>query len=189
MVKKKLIYLILIFLIGSLLLVGCSNNESIVGIRMADPQSNNEEGLTFEDENISIRFMPYADGSGLKGIAFEIQNLTNKVLKIKWNETSLVKPNGVATKLIHSGVTYSNRDRELSDTTIPVGAKIQDHVVPTEKIYYSSGTGWFSSAGWSISPIIKTKDIEKQNVSLLMPIEIETKTIYYQFKFEVYIAK
>lgn len=122
---------------------------------------------------------------------FDLKNKTKYSIKINWDEVTYVDPNGVAKRVIHEGVKYTNRNETQAITTIPRGAKVSDFLVPTDNIIYSSNIGWYET---NIIPVSFSsreraeQSLDKykgQKMSIMMPLQIEDVQNDYMFEFEI----
>lgn len=152
-------------------------------------KSQNPTGLGFEDGVVKVVFLP-----GESEINFELTNKTDNPIKIDWGSVSYVDPAGKAHRVIHTGVKLADRDAASPPTIIPPTARIEDLIVPTDNIYYTSGR----YGGWSRHPLFPTilniaeseknsilKGLEGKTFTLFMPIEIEGKSHNYTFVFRI----
>jgi hypothetical protein len=105
---------------------------------MVKPWENRE--LLFEDQAIRIIF-----SISEKQIGIRLQNKTQSPIKVDWNTLSYVDITGLAHGVVHTGVRYIERDRPQVPTIIPPAAMIEDVIIPSGHISYTSGT----AGGWS----------------------------------------
>lgn len=113
-----------------------------------------------------------------KGVAFSLQNHSNKLIKIIWDEAALVDCSGKSHRVMHEGVKYISRDQLQPPTMLPPGANIRDVIVPTSLVSYTSGRygGWY------------TNDLPTHNGCILgvnLSMEIGGRKENYYFKFVV----
>lgn len=122
---------------------------------------------TFQDSLISIQFLPQHNQ-----IEFTLNNISNKTLKIIWDETTFVNEFGEAGRIMHSGVKFNERNNSQPASVIPPGTKITDLVAPTDKVY-------MGAYGWS-QDYIFNKSVNDGIIKVVMPIEIDgsIKSIY-----------
>lgn len=159
---------------------------------MVKPDSTT--GMKWEDDKIAISFH-ISD----KSVNFNLRNKTNEVIKIIWDEATMVKY-GKAQKVMHAGVKYTDRNASQPPTTIPAGASIDDLVLPTENVYWREGyygTYYSNPGGWEEHDLFPTQDLNKpdfreailkskgKTFSVYLPIQHQGKTLDYTFEFMV----
>lgn len=152
---------------------------------------DNVSKYRYEDDYIEIVWYV-----GAKNLHFTLHNKSGHSIKINWDDVSFVDINGSVGRVMHSGVKYIDRNNSQPATTIPNGAKINDLLIPTDNVYYVSGTQ-YSSGGWREKNLIpsfyKSKealDAEASNyvgktMKVLMPISVEGVQNDYTFEFEI----
>lgn len=173
-----------------LLLTSCSPLTRMArtyDISIVDPVNAN--GLNYIDENIDITFqMRDTD------IYFQLKNLTNKGIIIDWNKASYVDE-GVAQKIFHTNIKYSEREKEQAPTSVPPNSLVSETIVPVDNAYYMSG-GRYYSGGWKEKPMFPTYPLTKKGkdqlqskigntFSLYIPLEIKGEVIEYNFVFKI----
>lgn len=177
-----------------ILLIGCM--PVLVGTRyqykysLIGPKSN--DGMSYEDSVISISFT-ITD----KSINFNLTNKTKNVIKIIWNDASIVQF-GKAHKVMHAGVKYINRNEFQPPTSIPPKSSIDDLALPSDNVYFQEGyygTYFSTPGGWKEQDLFITNDMNKQEYkelikkmkgqkfSLYLPIEYKGKILDYNFEF------
>jgi hypothetical protein len=145
---------------------------------MIKPWENPE--LSFEDQSIKIRF-----SLSKKQIGLVLQNKMHSPIKLDWNNISYVDVAGLAHGVIHTGVRYIERDRPQVPTVIPPAAMIEDVIIPSDHISYTSGSG----SGWSsrsLFPAITETDLYiGKTFSVFMPLEFDGGVKNYLFSFRI----
>jgi hypothetical protein len=144
---------------------------------MTKPENSPE--LILENENFDIGFT-----INRSRIGFQLQNKSSDPITIDWNQVSYVDPTGSSHRVMHQGVKYSNRDQSLAPTTIPPNASIEDIVLPTDNVSYSSEIN-----EWTRDPLFPSgtgaEAYEGQSFSVFMPLEIGGETQNYNFVFKI----
>lgn len=151
--------------------------------------------LTYKDSLINVDFTMTE-----KEIDFVIKNKSPEVLKIIWDDASLVIY-GKSRKVMHKGVKYIDRNSSMPPSALPPNSSLDDLVVPTENITYRSGTytTYSSSAGgWETSDLFVFHDhkdpqlkdgiqrVKGMDFSLYLPIRNTSgKEVGYVFEFKV----
>lgn len=152
----------------------------------SDPTVRYGTTTTITDKNITK--YSYVDNiiditicADLTQFNFVIKNISDKTIKIIWNEAVFVDVDGSSSKIMHSGTKYSQRESDQPASTIIRGAKLEDIAVPTNKVYYSDGTKkWECHFLYSSA----TKD-EDNIIRLMLPIQVKDVINEYIFEFEL----
>jgi len=148
-----------------------------VRYRLALSKPAPSETLAFHDDALAISF-----GFGRTEIDFTLQNNTDDPIKIDWNLVSFVESWGSAQGVIHKGVKLADKQAAKPPTVIPPGAKIEDMVVPLDRIEFVEGT-------WLTHPLLfEGPDSLKMvgaEFSVFMPLEIRATIKNYTFAFKV----
>lgn len=113
--------------------------------------------------------------------SFVLKNVSQSTQKLLWDDAVFVDINGSTSKVIHSGIKYSQREAPQTPSTIIKGATLDDIACPTSNIYYSdSGKEW---RVYSMYP----KDISTKTykVRLMLPIQIKDVSNEYIFEFDI----
>lgn len=184
---KKLI-IVFVGVIISIYLVGCAamlfGTKYSYSYKLVKPESTD---MKWEDDKIAFTFF-----IGDKEVNFKAKNKTNEVMKIIWDEATLVQF-GKAKKVMHSGVKYTDRNSSQPASTIPSGASIDDLMMPTDNVYFSSG----QYGGWREQDLFPTQDLNEdkykqsilnskgQKFSVYIPVQYQGKTLDYTFEFEI----
>lgn len=148
---------------------------------ISNPISNNE--MSYSDDKIDAKF-----SISRTSINFQINNKTNEVLKIIWDEGAIIQ-NGRSKRITHSGVNYINRGSYQPPTIIPANTRIEDSVLPTENVYFSEVYGTWIEKDLFITKTHQselTKAIlnqKGQKFSLYLPIIYQGNNINYNFEF------
>jgi len=147
-----------------------------------------DTALKYSDDKMEFRFT-----FGITEIAFSGKNKTDEVLKVVWDEASIVLM-GTAEKVMHKGIRFIERDQSMSPTTIPPNSTIQDLIIPTKNVYYTSGT----YGGWNTRDLFPTSDLKRvefknaidslkgQEIVIYLPIRNNKNDEYgYSFTFRI----
>jgi tetratricopeptide (TPR) repeat protein len=142
-------------------------------------QSNSGNNpLSFTNKDVKIDFE-----ISNTSINFKLENLTEKPLKILWDNTSIVLF-GEAFKVIHKGIKYSEKASHQPATLIPPRAAINDILIPAENIVYDNDLN-----KWTEKDLFPTNDkldktlekkimnFEGKSFSLFMPLEKESEEV------------
>lgn len=140
--------------------------------------ANSKDSTTFDDGNIIATF------GLLNGITLTLKNQLDQPIEILWNETSIVMPDGTSEKIIHSGVKYIDRGKEMPNTAIPPGAKIDDKLIPIENVEYRGRYGWGEDPMFRSNS--KTKlALRDKTMSVFMPIKLPSGKKNYNFELKI----
>lgn len=157
--------------------------------RYSDPQTVTDGGVekySFNDSIINILIF-----STSEQFNFVLKNVSQHSLKIIWNEAAFVGLDGSTSKIMHSGVKYSEREGDQPATTVIRGAKIDDLACPTANVYYDNGiTIGYSTIGngWKTRSMLPKEYLGKTagEIRLMLPIQIKDVINEYTFVFKVY---
>lgn len=140
--------------------------------------------MNYIDDKIEAQF-----SVGVSSISFAIKNLTNDVMKIVWDEASLVQY-GVAKKVMHAGVKYTEAHNSQPPTSMPPKSSISDLVLPADNVKYVEGyysTYYSRSPRWDELPLLDRAGGDVNQIfSLYLPIQYLDKTLNYNFTFRAY---
>lgn len=100
---------------------------------------------------------------------FVLKNISQHSLRLIWNEAAFVGLNGTSSKVMHSGIKYSQRENDQPASTIIKGAKLDDFATPTHLMFPEEYIG---------------KEIGE--IKLMLPIQIKDVINEYTFVFKVY---
>ncbi len=112
--------------------------------------------------------------------SFTLKNVSDNSIKVVWNEAVFVDMSGSTSKVMHSGIKYSQREGDQPASVIIRGAKLDDIAAPTANVRYSEILKeWVTD---SMYP--KTAGLSGQ-VSLMLPIQIKETINEYIFVFDI----
>lgn len=154
----------------------------------------NDSGVTqytFEDQMVRAAFVVEPTQ-----VHFELTNKTEYSIRIIWDEVTMVLPDGRPSPVMHAGVKYTECRNSKTPSVIPKGVTITDVALPCSNVSfsYSSWTEAPLLSGFETSMIEPVADstIDRirrtftgQELSLLMPLQIEGVTNEYTFRFVV----
>jgi len=111
---------------------------------------------------------------------FDMTNKSNKDIKILWEKSAYINPKGERKRVIHKGISYSQKAVVQMPTIVPKNSKISEILLPSDNIsVYLYGNG-----GWTIYPLFTSKDIGK-NACAILAIEINGTLYEYVFKVKI----
>lgn len=151
-----------------------------------------KESLLYKDSIINIQWTPKE-----KEIAFVLENVTNSVISIDWNNVVYYDPSGKSCRTMHSGVKYIDRNSAQPSSTIIPKSKLEDLIQPTDNVYFSEGIYSSSPSSWQSVGLfsISSKDLnlaqssadllKNKDVKILMPITYKNKIINYIFNINI----
>ena len=147
--------------------------------RYGDIQQIEDSVLTkfsFEDDVINIIIF-----SDISHFSFKLTNKSQNSIKIIWDDAAFVDVNGSTSKIMHSGIKYSQRESPQPATTIIRGASLEDIACPTSKVRYSDFL-----EDWTVDPMYPDLNFkEVKQVRLMLPIQIKDVINEYVFVFNV----
>jgi hypothetical protein len=112
--------------------------------------------------------------------AFQIENNSDQIIKVKWDEVSYIDNDGVAHPIIKTGVRLVERDQPTKAVVIPPHSKVDEILQPSDYIEYSGD--WYSR------PVLESLD-DNQKVKIFMPIDIGGNVTNYTFTFASKVRK
>ncbi len=130
---------------------------------------------SYEDNYIDILIF-----AGSSQFNFVLKNVSDNTLKVVWNEAVFVDVDGSTSKVMHSGIKYSQREGDQPASTIIKGAKLEDLAAPTDKVYYSE-----TIKEWTSESLYSNADtkLEGQTIKLMLPIQVKDVVNEYIFEF------
>lgn len=149
-------------------------------IRYGESKTITEDGVTkysYTDNVINIIIV-----SGSSQFDFVLKNVSDNTIKLVWNESVFVDVNGSTSKIMHSGIKYSQKEGDQPVSTIIRGASLEDLAIPTEKVYYNE-----ESKEWTKESLYSKAKIkeESQFIKLMLPIQIKDVINDYIFEFSL----
>lgn len=147
-------------------------------VRYGETSTIQEEGVTkysYVDNVIDI--LIFGDK---EQFSFVLKNVSDNSIKVVWNEAVFVGMSGSTSKVMHSGIKYSQREGDQPASVIIRGAKLEDIAAPTELIYYSD-----LLKKWTSKSMYPSKSGLDGQVSLMLPIQIKETINEYIFVFDV----
>ena len=149
-------------------------------IRFGESKTITEDGVTkysYADNVIDIVIF-----GGSSQFDFVLKNVSDNTIKLVWNEAVFVDVNGSTSKVMHSGIKYSQKEGDQPASTIIKGAALEDVAVPTEKVYYDE-----KRKEWTKESLYSKAKIqgEKQTLRLMLPIQIKEVINEYIFEFSL----
>ena len=147
-----------------------------------------EDGIskyTYEDDYINIVWY-----IGSKQLNFNLTNKSGYSIKLPWDDMAYVDENGNTMRVIHSGIRFIERNSVQATSVVPKNAKLEDLLIPSDNIYYSSGQygGWrekylfpqyFTLEEANASPAIG------KTIRVIFPIIIQDVQNEYVFTFSI----
>jgi hypothetical protein len=205
----KMVWLSIIVALFVTVPLGCSTMDTVkydIGLSAVERPENAKAGYgeqkivtlqeedatkySFEDDLIRIVWTATPEQ-----LVFDLTNKTNHSIKIIWDKAVYIDENGNSERVMHSGVTYANRNNPQPPTTVARLATISDLVFPTENVDWVGGPygGWrikplfptSSVSGTSEDLLAKAKKYVGKSVQVLLPLEIEETVNEYIFVFKV----
>lgn len=153
------------------------------GIRKATSQTGN---YSYEDEIINSLWSISEDRMN-----FEITNKSDNSIRILWDEAAYVNIDNYSSRIMHSGMEYTNRNLSLPPSIIVRKAFLRDAAIPLDNISYDDYEGWI------IAPLIGNTFYNEEEaqefadkvigrkIQLLLPMEINNTIHEYIFVFEI----
>lgn len=147
--------------------------------RYGDIKSVEDKGVTkysFEDELIDIIIFGNSEQ-----FIFKLTNKSQSSIKVVWDDAVFVDTSGSSSKIMHSGIKYSQREASQPASTIIRGASLEDLACPTSNVRYSDILKeWVTD---SMYPKYPSKEVKQ--VRLMLPIQIKDVVNEYVFIFDI----
>jgi len=116
-------------------------------------------------------------------ISFELENLTNKSIKINWDDSAIIDfIDNKSIKITHSDIKYSEINNRQKPTVVARKSSISDFVIPVNRIYignrvsYNEITGFDFFDEWQHHPLVWFQSIsitQNSNILEIPPIPKE----------------
>lgn len=138
-----------------------------------------DEGITkysYEDNFISIIIFGTATQ-----FSFILKNVSETTQKLIWDEAVYVDYKGSTSKVMHSGIKYSQREASQPPSIIIKGASLDDIAVPTANVYYNDILNEWSLKSMYPNELRK----ETMQAQLMLPIQIKDVINEYIFVFDI----
>lgn len=151
-----------------------------------EPSGETEGQKTlFEDDLLKIEWLGYSQSTvqpmvpvfAASSLGFTLQNKSDSTMRIIWDGASFVSPSGENSRVIHSGVRFIEKNKEQAPSVITKGGSLTDTISPSDGLYWNGGR-------WVESDFLGNKTAGK-TVKVLLPIEVNDKTLEYLFEFDV----
>lgn len=110
---------------------------------------------------------------------FVLKNISDYTQKLLWDEAVFISVDGTTSKVVHSGVKYSERFSAQSPSILIKDAVLSDIACPVDNIYYDE-----KSKDWRTYSMYP-KNRKPGQVKLMLPIQIQGVTNEYIFVFDI----
>lgn len=168
---------------------GDGDSRFYASLQKVEKPTNSEVryGETKEITDKDITKFSYVDNfidiiivAGHSQFDFIIKNVSESTIKVVWNEAVFVDVDGSTSKIMHTGIKYSNKEGDQPASTIIKGAKLEDIAVPTKNVYYSNVLKDWNTYSLYVSA---DKDATDQTIKLMLPIQVKDVINEYIFEF------
>lgn len=140
---------------------------------------NDSLAFSYADKIVSVIIQ-----AGYTSFNFIIKNISDKSIKILWNEASFVGIDGFTSQVMHSGIKYFDKEKLQTPTIIISGASLSDGVLPINNATWSD-----VEKRWIESPLINydnSSDLDGKTMKLMIPIQIINGVVNeYIFTFRI----
>lgn len=156
----KATFQISFILLCGVILISCVSAKgytynTLVKIEPRKYEPINAKNFSFENKDIKAVYVPDIENSG---ISFNIENKTNKPIKIIWDQTTYISPFGSSQRVFHSGITIKDRNKSQPPSLIAPKTNFIDDITPTGNISWETGND-YSSGRWDYVPLCGKKSI------------------------------
>lgn len=148
---------------------------------VTDEKNKNINKYSYKDNYIDIVIYGTSEQ-----FYFTLTNVSSFTEKLVWDEAAFVDYSGKTSRVMHSGIRYSERDASMPESTIIKGASLEDIACPTSNVYYSDvSKDWRTKSMYPSHPSKETKQVR-----LMLPIKIKGVVNEYTFIFNInYVYK
>ncbi len=124
---------------------------------------------------------------GVSELILSVENLSSKTIKIIWDDAAFIDIDRTATRIMHTGTKYSDRNNFQPPTIIPKKTFVIENIVPTNNVYMTDHT-WvegklFIYVTYNYKETVNT--FTGKHVKLLIPIVTGNEMIEYIFDFKI----
>lgn len=171
-----------LLLIGLLSLSGCASY-----MKYKDCHDRSVAPASYSDINASMSYEVLYDQAASE---FVIENKTDKMMKIIWDESSFIDQQGLSNAIFTGDMKIIDRGQSVPATTIQPKSKAKVMITPKNKIEWSSAGGWTYFPLCGSGPLaglgskIDTSMCENKPMSYRITYEIDgkKKTTTHDFK-------
>lgn len=129
----------------------------------------------YEDDIAEFVFSPSHDRIG-----FTIENKTNDPLKIDWEKSAYIDPDGVSHRIIHRGVKLVERAQAEEPTTIPPLTQVDEFAYPADEV------AWVEDLReWKEPELFPASGSEGRTFSLSLTVMSGADRKDYVFRFQI----
>lgn len=161
--------------VATLTKVGKPSNPAVRYGKTTNVTEKDITKYSYEDNFIDILIF-----AGSTQFNFILKNVSDNTLKVVWDEAVFVDVDGSTSKVMHSGIKYSQREAAQPTSTIIKGAKLEDLAAPTDRVYYSETIKEWTSKSLYVNANHKK---EGQTIKLMLPILVKEVVNEYIFEF------
>lgn len=113
-------------------------------------------------------------------ISLLIENNHNSSIRVLWDGAAFIDISGTAHRVVHSGVHWEDKSNQQVPSVIPSASNIKEMISPVDWIALPFGNKRFSVAE-NANKLLKQYSLNPRltTVKLLLPIEVDDKTIEY----------
>lgn len=169
--KPRVFRIILGILLLGILMSGASCDTIKVSVKMTSPVISADNYYATNDYTVKFELLSNTD------VGFTLISMSDKALRIIWDECSFIEPTGESKRVIHLGADIAQRDRPMPPTLVPPRTTLKDLVQPTDRISWST---YFRD--WVHGKLLKKGDM---NFGVYLAMEIGGQRQDQLFKFDV----
>lgn len=140
-----------------------------------------------EDKSKGITKYSYKDnfidiviGGNASQFFFTLKNVSESTQKLIWDEAVYVDYKGTTSKVMHSGIKYSQKEASQAASTIIKGSSIEDIACPISNVRYSDVL-----KEWVTDSMYPSTPGNPKQIQLMLPIQIKDVTNEYIFIFDI----
>ena len=137
-----------------------------------------DDGMAYTDNQILLIIIPQDDR-----FFFSINNRSQGNIEIEWDKIIYINENNHSSRVIHSGIKYTDRNSPQVPSLVAPKTSISDAIIPTDNIYLNS------SYEWRISSLLRNGKVkgsyDGQNVKINLPIKIDGISYEYSIIYDL----
>jgi hypothetical protein len=113
-----------------------------------------------------------------EAIPIRILNKTSSTLRLLWNEAAFIDTDDEASRVMHVGIRFKERDWSMPASIIPPGSTHTDQITPINRVRYAEGRygAWRTETSALLS---QTNLQEGARIGVLLPFEVDGQRMEY----------
>jgi len=164
----------------------CASTAPVNIAQLVSPQSC--MGNVCKEDGYEIAFEPITIIS--EGIGFTIRNTGTEPISVLWDECAFINTEGQSSRIMHTGVRYSERDAPQAPSMIAPGSVLKDEATPTSNVNLQPGGGWYVfPLFWTMGPYvpheIPVEQLDGKKAGLYLTLKVGETKKAQQYLFQI----